>query len=329
MVGAPGFDVPNNEITHLNVYQALKALGPDQLTPLQLKALSAKVLEDCDALDGLKDGVLRDPRKCKFRAEEVVCSRGGANCLTPEQARAVDRIIEGPRDPKTGAQLAPGVWGTLGAEDRTWPNILTDGPQVQTLGAGANVGVIGELVYGDPQLDMTKVNLAQATRDARSRVAPIINSSDPDLSRARALGRKIIQFHGWADPNVAPQFSVDYFEAVQRRMGPTDGFYRLFMVPGMPHCVGQAGLGANYVDGFPEITPGLDDADHDWILALERWVERGVAPDRMIATEFDRDAAGVPRGAKSTRPICVYPKVAVYKGAGPVTDAASFDCKAP
>jgi feruloyl esterase len=332
MVGAPGFDVPNNEITHLNAYQALKALGPDhQLTPLQLKALSAKVLEDCDALDGLKDGVLRDPRKCRFKAEELICPGGGDGCLTPEQAKAVDRIIEGPRDPKTGAQLAPGVWGTLGAEDRTWPVILTDGPQVQTLGATANKGVIGELVYGDPQLDMTGVDLAQATRDARSRVAPIINSTDPDLSRARALGRKIIHYHGWADPNVAPQYSVDYFEAVQRRMGPTSGFYRLFMVPGMPHCVGAAGLGANYVGigGSPVTTPRLDDADHDWVSALQRWVEQGVAPDRMIATEFNRDPAGVPLSTRSTRPICLYPKVAVYKGAGPVTDAASFACKAP
>jgi feruloyl esterase len=332
MVGAPGLDVPNNEITHLNVYQALKALGPDhQLTPVQLRALSAKVLDDCDALDGLKDGVLRDPRQCRFKAGALICPSGGEGCLTPEQAAAVDRIIEGPKDPKTGAQLAPGVWGTLGAEDRTWPNILTDGPQVQTLGAGANAGVIGELIYGDPQLDMTKVDLAQATRDARSRVAPVINSSDPDLSRARALGRRIIQYHGWADPNVAPQFSIAYFDAVQKRMGPTTDFYRLFMVPGMPHCLGRAGLGANYVgiNGWPETMPGLDDADHDWVFALERWVEQGVAPDRMIATEFERDASGAVVRSKSTRPICVYPDVAVYKGAGPVTDAASFACEAP
>ena len=337
LVGAPGFEVANSTIRHLYVYQRLHALGPDhQLTPAQLQAISARALEDCDGLDGLEDGVLRDPRRCRFNAEELVCPNGGAACLTPEQARAVNAINQGPKDPATGERLAWGYSGTLGTEDRTWPGLLTDAPPVQALVAQASAGIIGDLVYGDPRLDLASVDLVKAMRDARSRVDPIIDSSDPDLSRARALGRKILQFHGWADPNIAPEYSIAYFEAVHRRMGPdTSGFYRLFMVPGMPHCVGAPGLGANNV-GLADKPSQLADADHNWIAALERWVEKGVAPERMIATEFDLGDDPSPRApvlgttpVKSTRPICSYPKAAVYQGAGPVSEAGSFACKAP
>ncbi|HXZ68798.1 MAG TPA: tannase/feruloyl esterase family alpha/beta hydrolase, partial [Alphaproteobacteria bacterium] len=152
-------------------------------------------------------------------------------------------------------------------------------------------------------------------------------------------GKKILMFHGWADPNIPPQYSIAYYDAVTKRMGAdVSDFYRYFMVPGMPHCGGNLGLGADFV-GLSGVLapppPQLADADHDWTIALERWVEQGKAPERIIATEFDlpRNAPPPPPSSspapipvKSTRPICLYPKVAVYKGSGAQSDAANFEC---
>jgi feruloyl esterase len=325
VVGAPA-DLVNYNINHINLVRALRTLPADQqLGPAQLKALSSKVLERCDALDGVKDGVLRDPRACKFDPEDMLCNAGEdrALCLTPAQAKAIKQIYYA-KDAKTEAQIANGFSGTLGTEYVTWPNML----------AGAEFAMprIATLFYDDPKFDPTTLDLAKVARDTAARIAPI----DPDLSRARSLGRKIIVFHGWADQSVSAHDSLAYFDAVTKRMGPNLGdFYRLFLVPGMPHCMGVPGLGANNIGmsgllgGTP---PQLADADHDWTLAIERWVEQGKAPDRMIATEFDSPAAaGTPAQMtgriKSTRPVCVYPKRAVYKGSGPQSDAASFSCE--
>jgi hypothetical protein len=334
LVGAPGIDIPNNEIEHLHVSQVLHSLGPNgQLTAAQLGTLSRKVLERCDALDGLKDGLLRDPRECTFKATEAICK--GTNdraCLTSAQAAAVQRIYDGARDPRTGEQLAPGDFVTMGTESVTWPVILVGkagGPQIAAI---ASQAVIGTLLYHDPKLDMAQVDLARAARDAKRELAPIINSDSPDLQTARKLGRKIIQFHGWADPNIPPQYSIAYFEAVQKFLrADTGDFYRLFLVPGMAHCFG--GVGPTSLGGIDEF-PAAADLDHDWVSALEHWVEDGVAPQRMTATEFEVPP-GIPTTAGPaaasivrTRPLCPYPQVAVYNGAGSSSDAANFRCAA-
>jgi feruloyl esterase len=327
LAGAPA-DLVNYNINEINVVRALRTLPADQqLGPAQLKALSSKVLERCDALDGVKDGVLRDPRACKFDPGDMLCNAGEnrASCLTPAQAKAIKQIYDA-KNAKTEAQIANGFSGTLGTEYVTWPEILA--------GAESAMPRIATLFYDDPRLDPTTLDLAKVARDTAARIAPI----DPDLSRARSLGGKIIMFHGWADPSVSAHDSLAYFDAVTKRMGPNLGdFYRFFLVPGMHHCIGVPGLGANNiglsgVGVLGVLTPQLADADHDWTLALERWVEQGKAPDRMIATEFDSPAAAGPAAQmtgriKSTRPVCVYPKRAVYRGSGPQSDAASFSCE--
>jgi feruloyl esterase len=334
LVGAPGIDIPNNEVGHLHVWQELHSLGPDgQLTAAQLATLSAKGLERCDALDGLKDGQLRDPRQCAFKATEAICSSSsGGSCLTAAQARAVQSIYDGARDSTTGQQLTPGDFGTLGTEVVTWPVIFLATPSGPALISATNE-VISTLLYANPKLDMVTVNVAQAARDAKRKLAPIINSDNPDLRVARSTGRKILQYHGWADPNVRPQYSIEYFEAVQRFLGSdTKDFYRLFMVPGMAHCSG--GVGPTSLSGVAR-NPVPHDPEHDWISALEHWVEDGIAPEQMVATEFklDRPLAPLtptPPGTpiKRTRPLCPYPRVAVYQGTGDPDNAASFRCEA-
>ena len=332
LVGAPGIDIPNNEVGHLHVSQALHSLGPGgRLTVSQLEALSAKVLERCDALDGLKDGQLRDPRQCPFKAADAACS-SGQSCLTPAQARAIQAIYDGARDRVSGRQLTPGDFGTLGTEAATWPGIFVDTAAGPAIGSIASESVIGTLLYHEAKPDIASIDVAKAARDAKSRLAPIMNSDNPDLRTARGTGRKILQYHGWADPNVRPQYSIEYFQAVQRFLKTdTKDFYRLFMVPGMAHCTG--GVGPTNLSGFAP-NPVPHDPEHDWISALEHWVEDGVAPERMIATEFKLDRplapyAAAPAGTpvKRTRPLCLYPMVAVYQGTGDVDNAASFRCE--
>jgi hypothetical protein len=124
------------------------------------------------------------------------------------------------------------------------------------------------------------VDLVQASYDARRKLAPILNPSRTDPRAARGAGKKIIQYHGWADPLISAELSLTYFNAVQKALGDTQNFYLLFMVPGMGHCGG--GVGPTWIMGAGVI----HDAQHDAVNALTRWVEEGTAPDRIIATEF-------------------------------------------
>jgi feruloyl esterase len=348
LVGSAGDPFFYNNVRLMAAHRALAALGPDQqLAPSQLASLSDRVLQRCDALDGVKDGVLRDPRDCHFNAHEMICQGApDGSCLTPTQADAVQSIYEGFKDPATGQQLAPGTFGTLGTERVTWPNMIDvhlDEKGLVSEGAGAATLIYGDPNYGDPHVPL---NLVQMAKDIpKAKIVPIIYSDNPDLRQAQTLGRKIIQWHGWADPVVMPQYAIAYAEAVRKLMGADPGdFYRLFMVPGMRHC--QDGVGPTVLGGFSDGPTNRDgvadtsgapgDAEHDIVSALERWVEQGVAPERIIVSEYDGYGStfpgfrAVPPGTrvKSTRPVCPYPQVAVYKGAGSTDDAANFRCGA-
>lgn len=252
---------------------------------------------------------------------------------------------------RAAGRSPPGAWATQGAENRVWPGILIGDPAAPAVadfkrpfrypasgfvpGQPAAIdfyiqGVIGALLYGDPRLDMNAIDFVRADLDLRAKLAPIINADNPDLRPARQSARKILQFHGWADPNIAPQFSIDYFEAVRKLLGGDTGdFYRLFMVPGMAHCSG--GIGPVNVGGVDPTEAGvpipslIGNPESDWTSALQRWVEQGVAPERILATEFDLTSGAPPR-ARATRPLCPYPRVAVYSGTGSTDDAANFQC---
>ncbi len=167
LVGAPGIDIPGNELALLHTWRALRSLQGDQaLTPRHIESLTQKVLERCDSIDGIKDGVLQDPSRCDFKAIELVCKEAnGAACLSRTQADAIQKIYDGPRVAATGQQLAPGAWGTLGAEATSWPAIYMDTPVGPSL-----IGFIAR--------------------------QGVINSDNPDLRLARRSGKKILHFHG-------------------------------------------------------------------------------------------------------------------------------------
>jgi len=155
-----------------------------------------------------------------------------------------------------------------------------------------------------------------------------MNSTDPELGDFRHANHrgKIIHWHGWEDPAISALTSINYYREVVAANDDASDFYRMFMVPGMVHCGGGPGPNS-FGQSLPQAKP-LDNApENDILSALERWVEKGVAPTRIVAVKYvnDRPASGVLR----TRPLCAYPRTAVYKGTGSTDKAENFDCRTP
>lgn len=285
------------------------------LPPSALSALYRAALAACDGADGVSDGLLEDPRRCNFDPAVVQCqaNQTGGTCLTPAQVEAARRVYRGLKDPVTGAQLYPGL--PPGSEP-FWPHRDPANPFPIPLSH------YKWLVFADPNWDWRSFDFADAADrkaflDAESKFAPLLNATNPDLREFRRRGGRLLQYHGWNDQLISAQNSVDYYESVisfvrreakdrSAALAEVQSFYRLFMAPGMAHCSG--GTGPN---------------SFDMQAALEQWVERGVAPDEIVAT---RSINGV---VDRSRPLCAYPKVAVYKGKGDINDAASFACREP
>src|SRR5712691_1834714 len=298
------------------------ALLPNPLSISQLKAITAAVMQECDAIDGLRDGVIDDPRRCTF--DPAGLQRSGV--LTAAQAAAVRKVYAGPRNPRTGEQLYPGLERGSEYDSFTdsgiaqlvgsWVGLEPTSPPVPFLGDF----FFKQMVFNDLSWDYRTLDYDHDVAFADRKTAAIINSTDPDLSDFKALGGKLIMYHGWIDPLVNPRNSINYYKSVVAKLhnghgedfnekapGPakeTDSFLRLFMVPGMDHCL--LGSGPNVFDR---------------LTALERWVEQGKAPERIIAS-----GGAVPN---RTRPLCSYPQVARYTGHGSIDDAANFACVKP
>jgi feruloyl esterase len=301
---------PANNWTRLMAgdFDGVLAVLKDPASHLPLSALGLLhrgVLAACDSADGVGDGVLEDPRQCKFDPAQLTCPdhQPSAACLTRAQVEAARRVYAGLKDPRTGAQLYPGL--APGSEPY-WPHRDAANP------FAIPVSHYKWLVFGDPDWDWKTFDFTDpadyaAHLKAEATYAPILNATSPNLRAFRDRGGKLLQYHGWNDQLISAQNSIDYYESALSFFGPgadVPAFYRLFMAPGMAHCSG--GTGPN---------------TFDMQAALEQWVERGVAPDQIVAT---RAINGV---VDRLRPLCPYPKKAVYKGQGDTNDAASFVCR--
>jgi feruloyl esterase len=313
-----------NEIAMLNNSAAIPAA---KLPIIQQAALAA-----CDALDGVKDGLVEDPRMCKFNPEVLTCKAGEASdCLTAAQVSTLKKIYDGPVNPSTGKPIYPGFPPGTEAIPGGWIRwIVSNPPQGAGQFAFGN-SFFGEAVLEDEHWDFRNMNFDTDVAHADEKVGAIINANSPDLRSFRAHGGKLIQYHGWGDAALSPINSVDYYERVGMFLAKfpdprahssrdTQDFYRLFMVPGMTHCAG--GIGATAFGQIP-LPPG-SDPEHDVVMALERWVEKGIAPEKIIASGRSVESTSKPM----TRPLCPYPEVARYKGSGDANDAANFLCGA-
>ena len=328
---------PANYWTHLVTeglwYERAQMDDPaGTIPPTKLPAIQKAALEQCDALDGVKDGLIEDPRACHFDPGAIACKGAdSAECLTAPQLAALRKIYAGPKNPRTGEQIfpgpSPGVEGVAG----TWGAWIVPGPQGIPAGFGFANSFYLQALYENLKTDFHALNFDADVAYADQKAAPLLNATSPDLRSFRSRGGKLIQYHGWGDAAIAPQNSIDYYEMVRAFMAqypngrgggqsPVDDFYRLFMVPGMGHCNG--GIGPNVFGNGATVAGAKSDPERDLVTALDLWVEKGVAPDHFIGTgKVVADPAQV-----LTRPLCAYPKVARYKGSGDVNDAASFSC---
>ena len=321
---------PANYWTHLMFKgvqdeRALLDNTASYIPPPKLGVLQNAAIAACDALDGVKDGLIENPRKCRFDPAVVQCKGAdGPACLTAAQVQAA-RIIYGPlKDSRTHAQISPGFSPGTEAVPANWASWISGASaDKEAVGAFFANAFFANMVYENPKWDFHSLNFGGDVTFTDRKVAGVLNSTDPNLAPFKARGGKLIQYHGWGDAAIPPQRSIDYFESVQSAMGTTKTFYRLFMVPGMSHCGG--GIGADVLGGERASQPA--DAAHDLEMALDRWVVQGVAPDQIIATGFvDGDPA---KGVAMTRPLCPYPQDAHYNGSGDTNSAASFSCQAP
>jgi feruloyl esterase len=183
-------------------------------------------------------------------------------------------------------------------------------------------------LFRDPTWAFRTFDFGRDLERADSELAPITNATDTNLEPFRALGHKLLYYHGAADPLIPAQNGINYFNGVvaaQKGLDRTRAFFRAFLVPGLYHCSGGPGPVSFGTSGNPAVPQ--EDADHDIFRALQRWVEEGNAPSRVIATKYEGNDAKSPIAYQ--RPLCPYPQVAIYKGAGDMKDAANFSCEVP
>ena len=322
---------PANYWSHLLVGALWDAqattLDPASYIPSsKLAAIAAAVNSACDAQDGVKDGVLNDPRQCHFDPAVLTCKtedRGEdkAECLTPLQVTAVKKLYQGAHD--SHGQIFPGFLPGAETGEGGWSVWITGAAPGHALLFAFGNGYFANMIYDKADWDYKTADLSQATKASDEKGAKILNATDPDLSRFRNRGGKLIIYHGWDDPAISALNTIDYFHQVQSKMGTqnVESFLRVYMVPGMQHCGG--GLGAT---SFEEGLHARQDAEHNMKLALEDWVEKGTAPSTIIASKYaDPNPASQP---SMTRPLCPYPKSAKYKGSGDVNNAENFACVA-
>jgi len=284
--------------------------GKPILTQQNLSLVSKAVVDACDAVDGLKDGLIDDPRKCHFDPAKLICpstsSADDATCLTRAQADAIKKVYDGARNPRTGEPIFTG-WprGSEGFGETAgqgWRQYLTEP------GEPSRVGLFRYFLFHDPNWDWRTLDYDRDLAYAEQRLA-MLPAVERDLTPFKKHGNKLIVYTGWADPVVPPQDTAAYYEAVAKTMGGYDktrDFFRFFAAPGMGHCAG--GPGPNQFEA---------------LAALEQWVEKGIAPDKLIASHTSNGKVD------RTRPLCPYPQVARWKGTGSIDEAANFSCVAP
>ncbi|HUK31306.1 MAG TPA: tannase/feruloyl esterase family alpha/beta hydrolase [Candidatus Acidoferrum sp.] len=315
---------PANFWTHLltgSIWNAQAlSLDPESYIPAsKLAAISSAVNDACDKLDGVADGILNDPRECKFDPTVLLCKNGDADsCLTAKQITALKKIYEGAHD-SHGRELFPGFLPGAELGGNGWPTWISGATPRTSLGFEFGTGFFGDMVFQKADWDMVHADLDQAVAAADEKMAGILNAVDPNLTSFKARGGKLIIYHGWNDSAIPALNTVNYYNSVIDKMGRqnTDSFVRVFMVPGMQHCGG--GPGADNFGATISATP--TDPQHSLELSLEQWVEKGAAPRTIIATKY-----GPNRAVTMTRPLCPYPQSAKYNGTGDPNSAASFVC---
>ncbi len=297
-----------------------QAFAETHVSADKLALVADRALAQCDAVDGLRDALIDDPRQCSFNvARDVpVCAAGNetsAACLTPAEAATVQKVYDGPQS--AGKRIFPGFMvgseAVLprpgGAPGSGWLGLIAPGePGGSSADFGLAQGTMRYLVFDPPQpeWDFKSFDFGRHP-PLLERGGKLANATDTNLRAFRARGGKLLITYGWADAILQPLMGVEYYEkAVTANGANGTDFMRLFMVPGMAHCAG-----------------GVGPDQYDAVTAVIDWVEKGAAPDSLVASKIANGAV------TRSRPLCPYPQVARYRGQGSIDDAANFECRLP
>jgi feruloyl esterase len=318
---------PANNWTKLlaNAAEETKMLSDAQksIPTSKLPAIEAAALAACDANDGVKDGIINDPSRCKFDPAVLLCKGAESEgCLTAPQLASLQRLYTGAQD-SSGKTIFPGRLPGAEATPGGWGLWITGQAPGTSLMYSFATQYFANMAFADAAWDYHTFQLGRDLKVAEEKTARMLNATDPELSRFRDRGGKLIVYHGWNDPAISALNSVNYFRSVQGKMGAgqTNAFFRLYLAPGVTHCGGGPGP-----DVFGQTVGQSGDPEQSLSKALERWVETGTQPDRIVATKY---AMGPNPTVVRTRPLCPYPQVASYKGSGSTDDAANFACMEP
>ena len=256
IAGAPASDWSHLFTGFLWNARALTETPASAIPPAKLPVIQKAVLAQCDAADGVKDGLLQDPRACRFDPSVLTCKGAeGPECLTAPQVEALRKIYDGPKNPRTGASIFPGYARGTEAGPAGWAGMdctrfrhVVDSIWLRKL-------ILRLTRFSRTRSGITgRLNFDTDVAFGDQKAGPVLNATNPDLRSFRANGGKLIQYHGWGDPAISPLSSIAYYDSVRAFLdrfpdarhqgsGSTQEFYRLFMVPGMGHCGG--GVGAN------------------------------------------------------------------------------------
>ena len=301
VAGAPAVNWMKLHGARMAINQKAHATEASYITPDKYPAIHDAALSACDALDGVKDGVIEDPTRCHFDPKVLECTGAdGPACLTPAQVETARALYAPLKSQKSGATIFPAL--LLPGSEPNWATLA--GPEP----IGTALDAFKYVVFKDPNWDVRRFNIETDVDAAIKMDAGVLNSADTNLKPFFKRGGKLLMYHGWADPQVPALNSVDYFDGVVKTVGRASvgKSIELYMVPGMAHCAGG---------------PGTDTFNK--MAALEQWIEHGAAPSQIIASHLTNGTVA------RTRPLCPYGRVAHYKGAGSTDDAASFECAAP
>jgi len=299
VAGAPVLSPTARATLAVAVAQNLRKTDASFIPQTKYAAINGAALDACDALDGATDRLIENPKACKFDPAVLACKEADSDaCLTPAQVEAARAMYAPLVNPRTKETVSPGLaigsesgWGTYGGQNPF----------------GIATQMFQFMVFNDPKWDYKTLNFDAHMDAVKKAEAGAMNAQDPNLKPFFASNGRLIQYHGWADPQVSAMTSTDYYDRVITSMGGANAVknnHRLFMVPGMAHCGG-----------------GIGTATFDMLAALEQWVEQGKVPDMISASRT------VQGKVDRTRPLCPYPQQASYKGSGDVNDAANFVCK--
>jgi feruloyl esterase len=301
VAGAPGYNRTDQSFQLVAASQATHRDAASFIPPEKLAVLHRAALAACDERDGLLDGLIADPMRCKVDVSSLACTgTDGPDCLTAPQVRAAQAIYAPVVNPQTREEVFPGV--EAGSEPRWTVNAGGTRP------LGMSDDFFKYVVFKDASWDFRALDVAKHLEQARKADGGIVSATSPDIKQFVSRGGKLVIYHGWGDTNVPPRSSVNYYDRLVKTLGASDvdRSVRLYMAPGMGHCGGGEG-------------PNVFDA----LAALEQWREQGKAPAEILASQL-ADGRVV-----RTRPLCPYPQIARYKGAGSIDDASNFACRTP